>query len=115
MFEFLSYVLGFIAACGGVSGIVTSWYYWKRFKKKYNFIPLGSWYKIGEEIIYDATRNLTEHKSDGSPDKLLVELNFLIINDSEISISVTDALALLRYSRASLYLFFTSVACFGKI
>jgi len=102
MLEYLSYIFGFIAASGGLSGIVTSWYYWKRFKKKIEVIPLGSCYKVGEVVVYDATCDAAEFKSNESLDKLLVELNFLVINDSEISISITDALALMKYSKSKI-------------
>ena len=97
--EYISYTLGFIAAAGGVGGISTAWYYWKRFKKRFKIIPLGSWYKVGTELYFDETQNSFKFLSDGDSSKILIELNFLIINDSEINISITDALAMVRLSK----------------
>jgi len=99
MLEYFSYILGFIGALGGLSGVATTWYYWKRFKRKIKIIPLESWYKISEEIEFDATRNYTTFRAGINQDVSFVELNFLVVNDSEVSISITDAVALVKYSK----------------
>ena len=70
----------------------------KKDKIKDKIIPLESWYKISEE--FDATRNYTTFGRGKSRRKTsLIELNFLFVNDSEVSISIIDAVALVKYSK----------------
>jgi len=75
-----SIILNIIAAIGGIGGITTTWYYWRRFKKRFKIVDTGSWYEVNE-------------------DKLIIKLRILFLNDSEINVSITDAKALIRLSK----------------
>ncbi|HEC77384.1 MAG TPA: hypothetical protein ENI33_09065 [Thermoplasmatales archaeon] len=94
-----------IGASGGISGWILAWFYWKKFKRKIKVIPLHSWYGKFKELYIDnkgdfKIAEIVEGKKDEN--KILTEINLLIVNDGEISISLTDAIAMAKYSKDKL-------------
>jgi len=103
--DYASMILSIIGASGGLSGWVITWFYWKKFKRKIKVVPLHSWYSRFKEFHVDSTGNskiteIVEGKKDEN--KILMEINLLIVNDSEISVSITDVIAMVKYSKDKL-------------
>ena len=96
----ISTLISVLGASGGISGLVTSWYYWKKFKKKLKIVPLESVYYSSKEIgIYDSEFKVIEVVKSKKDRRFVIETNILIINESEISTSLTDVTAFIKYSK----------------
>ncbi|RLF43260.1 MAG: hypothetical protein DRN18_00540 [Thermoplasmata archaeon] len=103
--DVVSIISSIIGATGGASGWTLTWFYWKKFKRRIKVTPLHSWYSKTRKFSIDDDGSyriveITEGRKDKN--KILMEINLLIVNDGEISISITDAIAMVKYSKDKL-------------
>lgn len=102
MIEPLYSIRDIVALTGGLSGLVTAWYYWKKFKRDIKIIPLTSWYITSSSKTYSQKEEKIPKiigKKKRKISRCLINIETLVINNSGVEISITDVVCLTKVSK----------------